>query len=679
MTPTRREVPGVTAADLVAIAAPLQLYPGWLPAEPRPIAGDCVIHDVGEPVPDHPGGVLLLVGAQPGNPATRRARSPRRGCAATPAWWSRPVATTWASVVAAAEAAGVAVLVAPDETPWRDVDSLVSAVVDAQESATPAYAQVRPGDLFALANAIAYSVGGATSIEDHNGRMFAYSNLPHQKIDDIRLQSITDRQTPTREGDAENYLQVRNATKPLHFKSMESQHSSRLAISVRAGGELLGMIWVLDGDPPLRKGAAQALEDAGTVAALHLLQIRQQENGRRWNRGRCWPRSSARGSARRRVRADRAPDRHPHHGPRHLRRRSDESAALGLARTIDMINLYCEAWHPRALATSVDELIYAVLPGAKVTPRGRSLAAFARDVSDTVRRTTGVNLRIGIGPMVPTLDGVVESRRLADSTLAALRHGDQQGSVATVEDMRSKVVLGELATRGLLDLGPARATRWPPCSSTTARRTPRTRSRCWPTSTPSATPRAPPRRCTSTRTRCATGSAGSRRCSTSTSTTPTYGWSRGSSSGSPGADSPRGQAWFDPTRHAPPTSTKRRRSGGRSALASRACPDPLVDLLVDNADIVTMDPHRPRARRLGILHGRIVGLDEQLDGWDAADRLDLDGACVVPGFIDAHTHLELTGQGLAAIDISACATPTAALGRDRRGGAGHAPTTAGSR
>jgi DNA-binding PucR family transcriptional regulator len=452
MTPTRREVPGVTAGDLVAIAAPLQLYPGWLPAEPRAIAGDCVIHDVGEPVPDHPGGVLLLVGAQPGNPATvaSLAEAGLRGYACVVV---KARGDDLGEVVAAAEAAGVAVLVAPDETPWRDVDSLVSAVVDAQQSATPAYAQVRPGDLFALANAIAYSVGGATSIEDHNGRMFAYSNLPHQKIDDIRLQSITDRQTPTREGDAENYLQVRNATKPLHFKSMESQHASRLAISVRAGGELLGMIWVLDGDPPLRKGAAQALEDAGTVAALHLLQIRQQENGRRWNRGEVLASLlSARIGPGVASALIGLPTATPTTVLAISADSSDESAALGLARTIDMINLYCEAWHPRALATSVDELIYAVLPGAKVTPRGRSLAAFAQDVSDTVRRTTGVNLRIGIGPTVPTLDGVVESRRLADSTLAALRHDDEQGSVATVEDLRSKVVLGELATRGLLDL-----------------------------------------------------------------------------------------------------------------------------------------------------------------------------------------------------------------------------------
>jgi predicted amidohydrolase YtcJ len=90
-------------------------------------------------------------------------------------------------------------------------------------------------------------------------------------------------------------------------------------------------------------------------------------------------------------------------------------------------------------------------------------------------------------------------------------------------------------------------------------------------------------------------------------------------------------------------------------------PRPVLDLLVENADIVTMDASRPEASRVGVLHGRIVGLDDDLDGWDAEERLDLDGTCVLPGFVDAHTHLELTGQTLAAVDISACATPAAAL------------------
>lgn len=447
--------PGVTAADLVVIGAPLQLYPGWLPVEPRPITQDCVIHDVGDEVADHPGGVLLLVGARPGDPLTlatiTEAAARDYACVVVKARSADP-----RDAIAAAEAAGVALMVVPDETSWRDVDKLVSAVVDAQGSSTPAYAEVPPGDLFALANAIAYSVGGATSIEDHNGRMFAYSNLPHQQIDEIRLHSITNRQTPVREGDAENYLRVRNASKPLHFKSPAPVLASRLAVPVRAGGELLGMIWVLDGDPPLRKGAVQALEDAATVTALHLLQIRQQENGRRWSRGevltqllagRIGPGVASAlvglpAGTPTTVLAISAEDAEY----------ADETPALGLARTISMINLYCEAWHPRALATSMDDRIYAVLPAHKASARGRTLARFARDVSDTVRRTTGVTLRIGIGPTTDSLEGLADSRRLADMTLAALLHAGGEDPVATIEEVRSQVVLDELATGGVLDL-----------------------------------------------------------------------------------------------------------------------------------------------------------------------------------------------------------------------------------
>lgn len=107
-------------------------------------------------------------------------------------------------------------------------------------------------------------------------------------------------------------------------------------------------------------------------------------------------------------------------------------------------------------------------------------------------------------------------------------------------------------------------------------------------------------------------------------------------------------------------------SGQRAAGSSRRPLDRprgalQLDLVLENADVVTMDPTRPRATRIGVLDGRVVGLDEDLDGWSARERHDLGGACVLPGFIDAHTHLELTGQNLAAVDIAGCATTEAAL------------------
>ncbi len=77
-----------------------------------------------------------------------------------------------------------------------------------------------------------------------------------------------------------------------------------------------------------------------------------------------------------------------------------------------------------------------------------------------------------------------------------------------------------------------------------------------------------------------------------------------------------------------------------------------LDLLLRNADIITMDDRRPHATSLGVWQGRIVGLDDDLDGLDAAEVLDLDGATVTPGFIDAHCHTTWFGLGLGEVDLS---------------------------
>lgn len=86
-----------------------------------------------------------------------------------------------------------------------------------------------------------------------------------------------------------------------------------------------------------------------------------------------------------------------------------------------------------------------------------------------------------------------------------------------------------------------------------------------------------------------------------------------------------------------------------------------LDTIIDNAHVVTLDPDRPTAGRIGLWQGRVVGLDEEIAGLDAAETIDAAGAVVLPGFIDAHTHLQLTGQGLLAIDISAAGSVDEAL------------------
>ena len=78
-----------------------------------------------------------------------------------------------------------------------------------------------------------------------------------------------------------------------------------------------------------------------------------------------------------------------------------------------------------------------------------------------------------------------------------------------------------------------------------------------------------------------------------------------------------------------------------------------LDLLLRNADIITMDERRPHATSLGIWQGRVVGLDEDLYGLGAVEVMDLHGATVTPGFIDAHCHTTWFGLGLAEVDVAA--------------------------
>lgn len=78
----------------------------------------------------------------------------------------------------------------------------------------------------------------------------------------------------------------------------------------------------------------------------------------------------------------------------------------------------------------------------------------------------------------------------------------------------------------------------------------------------------------------------------------------------------------------------------------------MLDLLIRNARIRTLDASRPQASAIGIWNGRIVGLDEQVTALPATATVDADGAVIVPGFHDAHCHTTSYGLGLALLDLT---------------------------
>lgn len=82
-----------------------------------------------------------------------------------------------------------------------------------------------------------------------------------------------------------------------------------------------------------------------------------------------------------------------------------------------------------------------------------------------------------------------------------------------------------------------------------------------------------------------------------------------------------------------------------------------LDAIIENGRIWTGETDRPTVSRVGVFAGRIVGVDEEIDGAIADRVLDLGGAPAVPGFHDAHLHFSLHGQKLLRLDLSHTARP----------------------
>jgi predicted amidohydrolase YtcJ len=78
-------------------------------------------------------------------------------------------------------------------------------------------------------------------------------------------------------------------------------------------------------------------------------------------------------------------------------------------------------------------------------------------------------------------------------------------------------------------------------------------------------------------------------------------------------------------------------------------------LLLHNVRTCGSDATRDRhPSTLGVLHGRIVGLDDDVRDLPATRVLDCDGAYLSAGFGDAHNHMLWFGLSLAEVDLSGC-------------------------
>jgi predicted amidohydrolase YtcJ len=85
-----------------------------------------------------------------------------------------------------------------------------------------------------------------------------------------------------------------------------------------------------------------------------------------------------------------------------------------------------------------------------------------------------------------------------------------------------------------------------------------------------------------------------------------------------------------------------------------------ADTIIRNANIITIDPSRPRAQALAMRHGRFIGVgsNDDIAGLQGpgTKMLDLSGSTVLPGFIDAHIHV--LSSGVRHVMSADCSLPS---------------------
>ena len=97
--------------------------------------------------------------------------------------------------------------------------------------------------------------------------------------------------------------------------------------------------------------------------------------------------------------------------------------------------------------------------------------------------------------------------------------------------------------------------------------------------------------------------------------------------------------------------------------------EPRADLILLNGAVYCVDPAQPWAQAIAVREGRILALgsSHEIRAYqdEATEVIDLNGALVLPGFIDAHTHFLNGGFALADIQLRDAASPDELIYRIR--------------
>lgn len=452
------------AADLEKLVESLGSHVVDLVTAPRRLGvgvGHPVIYDPSEHSALRAGAVVLAVGVRPGSADAERLLQEAERAGASAVVFKRTGED--ADLRRLAATAGVAVLSVAEEMTWTQLHGLlVNARRFAHADGADGIAGVPIGDLFALANAIAGMVGGAVTLEDAGRRVLAYSTLGDQPIDPGRRRSILGLQVPDSRGMRILYRRMLEANGVTTFDRATLREllegglgpdevaalEARSTVAIRAGSQTIGSIWVIHEDAPLTEEAGRALAEAARIAAPHLIQARAARDVERRVRGEMLIAIlEGRGAV------------------------EENAARLGLTssgsftvlafcdsaggqmdqfdrqRLVDLVGVYCEALHGPSGVVAIGENVYALLPAEKGSDPA-PVVRVARDLQAQIEARTGAAVLAAVSATVEELREVAGARREAEHVLQVLRSGVGGRMLATIDEVRSEVILLELAELG---------------------------------------------------------------------------------------------------------------------------------------------------------------------------------------------------------------------------------------
>ncbi|MGH9066633.1 MAG: PucR family transcriptional regulator, partial [Acidimicrobiales bacterium] len=280
-----RTGPPVGLRSRVALSRILEVLGPTLlrPVSPVPAEGpDGEVFDVISPDPIDeqvagPGDLVLGVGLEePGSVAALLARLGPRGAAALVVKVPARAGDAEGKLREAAAATAVPLLGLTRGASWAQVSGLVRSLL-APVGGGRGDLPGGPGDdLFGLADAVSAILDAPVTIEDRSSRVLAFSGR-QDEADPGRRETILGRRVPER---YTRMLEERGAFRqlvrggaPVYVEALTEEMLPRVAVSVRAGEEVLGSMWAAV-PGPLSPDRERGFVDAAKVVALHLLRLR---------------------------------------------------------------------------------------------------------------------------------------------------------------------------------------------------------------------------------------------------------------------------------------------------------------------------------------------------------------------------------------------------------------------